>query len=275
MIDEIDVPTKLSELENDTGFATSAYVSQAVSGKQDLITPSTKLDYALLSGTPTIPLSTSQLVNNTGFITVSDVPVKDVKINNVSIVSNKVANIPKASTSSLGVISTNPAGGANANESGELYIVRATPEDITARTSPYKPLTPSTLNHSVIAALTDASHITLTSAQQSTAQSVLGIDAALSGKQNVITQEAKLDYGFVSGAPAIPLSTSQLTNDSGFQTQAQVEAVVSGKLDKSAYVAPYKLPMSTGGSHWLSDDIVTWTDTDIIANERKVIVTNS
>lgn len=79
-IDAIVVPTKVSELDNDSGFATSGYVDGQVSGKadqstltahtsdteihttalekaawdakQNAITNDAKLDYALLSGTP-------------------------------------------------------------------------------------------------------------------------------------------------------------------------------------------------------------------------------
>lgn len=64
------------------GYATEAYVDAAVSGKVDeselenyqkLITDEAKLDYSLVSGAPTIPLSTSQLTNDSDFITSSDV----------------------------------------------------------------------------------------------------------------------------------------------------------------------------------------------------------
>lgn len=49
------IPTKTSDLINDSNFATSSYVNSQLSTKQDLITNSKKLAYSLLSGTPTIP----------------------------------------------------------------------------------------------------------------------------------------------------------------------------------------------------------------------------
>lgn len=52
-------------------FATKDYVDAAVSGKQDLITSSNKLSYTLISGNPTIPTKTSDLVNDSGFATSS------------------------------------------------------------------------------------------------------------------------------------------------------------------------------------------------------------
>lgn len=48
----ISVPTKVSELQNDSGYLTQ---HQDISGKQDKITSSNKLAYSLISGTPTIP----------------------------------------------------------------------------------------------------------------------------------------------------------------------------------------------------------------------------
>lgn len=59
------VPTSTSQLTNDSGFTTTAYVDNAVSGKQDKITSSNKLDYSLLSGTPTIPTVNDSIITFT------------------------------------------------------------------------------------------------------------------------------------------------------------------------------------------------------------------
>jgi hypothetical protein len=127
--------TKLSSAINSTSTslaATPSAVKQAydlANGKQDEITSSNKLDYSLISNTPTIPENTSDLTNDSGFITssyhdstkqdslVSGTNIKtinnqsllgsgninissggggtatDVQINGSSIVSNDVANI--------------------------------------------------------------------------------------------------------------------------------------------------------------------------------------
>lgn len=103
-------------------------------------------------------------------------------------------------------------------------------------------------------------------------------------KQDAITANDKLDYSLLSGTPTIPLSTSQLTNDSGFITDSAitgfitssyVDNAISGKLDKSDYVSPYRLPYSAGPNSWLEEDIgvtLQWSDQDIIPNDRKIIV---
>lgn len=62
------IPTKTSDLNNDSGFVTSTDVETAISGKQDIIDAENKLDYSLVSGAPTVPTSTSQLTNDSGFV---------------------------------------------------------------------------------------------------------------------------------------------------------------------------------------------------------------
>ena len=62
------IPTKTSDLTNDSEFVTLTDVEDAISGKQDIIDAENKLDYGLVSGTPTVPTSTSQLTNDSGFV---------------------------------------------------------------------------------------------------------------------------------------------------------------------------------------------------------------
>ena len=78
------IPTRTSELENDMNFQTGNDVQSAISGKADKsalndyqkkITSTAKLDYALLSGTPTIPTEVSQLTNDMGYQTAGDVAI--------------------------------------------------------------------------------------------------------------------------------------------------------------------------------------------------------
>ena len=56
------------------------------------------------------------------------------------------------------------------------------------------------------------------------------IDALLSSKQDVIDSDNKLDYSLISGTPSIPLSTSELINNSDFQTSADVENALESKI---------------------------------------------
>jgi hypothetical protein len=64
---DITVPTKVSELSNDSGFITGVSWDK-VTNKPTLATVATSGSYTDLSNTPTIPTKVSQLENDTGFI---------------------------------------------------------------------------------------------------------------------------------------------------------------------------------------------------------------
>lgn len=64
------------------------------------------------------------------------------------------------------------------------------------------------------------------------------VNGVVNDLQPLITEDAKLGYDLVSGAPAIPTSTSQLTNDSGFITTTSLSSkqdliTAEAKLDYS------------------------------------------
>lgn len=107
-----DIPTKTSQLTNNSGFitandvpvksvdgSTGAVVTNAVKTTSQSLTNEQKAqartnigagtssfdgDYESLSNKPTIPTQTSQLENNSGFITSADVPTKTSQLNNDS-----------------------------------------------------------------------------------------------------------------------------------------------------------------------------------------------
>ena len=94
------VPTKTSDLTNDSGFLTSVAWGD-VTGKPSFATVATSGSYADLSNKPTIPTKTSDLTNDSGFITSAAIP------SNVSAFSNDagyISSIPTASASTLGGI---------------------------------------------------------------------------------------------------------------------------------------------------------------------------
>lgn len=119
-----DIPTQTSQLTNNSGFITAndvpvksvdgqigAVVTNAVKTTSQSLTDTQKTqartnigagtssfdgNYESLSNKPTIPTQTSQLENNSGFITASDVPVKSVnsKTGNVVLTADDVGALP-------------------------------------------------------------------------------------------------------------------------------------------------------------------------------------
>ena len=267
------IPTKTSDLNNDSDFQDAVQVQTAidaaVSGKQDLITVDNKLDYGLISGapeTPTvewgaisgtlsaqtdlqdalnakanatdIPLSTSQLTNDSGFITNADLNGYATE----TYVDNAVSGLATEADLTTHTSDT------------DIHVTASEKEDWNGK------LGPGDLPADIA--------------------TETWVNEQLSAKQDAITNDNKLDYSLISGTPSIPLSTSELVNDSDFATSGyvntQVTAATSGKLDKADYVAPYKLPyvgVEQGEDWWQEEGFENpWTDMDIIPNNKKIKV---
>jgi hypothetical protein len=228
-----------------SGFVDKTYVDEqdeALSGaidglsssKQDVIDEEHKLDYDLLSGTPTIPTKVSELDNDSGYQTSSDV---------------QTAISGKADKSEL-----------------EAYQLKITSE--------------AKLGYGLLSGTPSIPTKTSDLQNDSDFATSAYVDASVSGKadkseledyQKLITSTSKLDYALLSGTPTIPLSTSQLTNDSNFATSAYVQQETSGKLDKADYIEAYNLPTNAGAAaSWLGATSADWTDTSIIANDKKI-----
>ena len=85
-----------------------------------------------------MPTKTSQLTNDSGYITLNDIPdvdiegvVTDVQANGTSIVTDGVANIPYASTSNWGIVKVVSNYGINTNSNGQLHIINPSDAQIT------------------------------------------------------------------------------------------------------------------------------------------------
>lgn len=76
-----DVPTKTSELTNDSGFITESDIPTIPTKTSQLTNDS---GFITSSDIPTIPTKTSQLTNDSGFITASDIPTKTSELTNDS-----------------------------------------------------------------------------------------------------------------------------------------------------------------------------------------------
>lgn len=93
----VTVPTKTSDLTNDSGYVTNAVTS--VNGQTGAVNLS-------------IPTKTSDLTNDSGFIT-SFNGVEDVTVDGTSVVTNKVAEIPLAKYNQYGLVKSQKVTEAN------------------------------------------------------------------------------------------------------------------------------------------------------------------
>ena len=98
-----ELPTKTSELENDSGYITSSDIPSipvtTVNGKTGAVVLNAT-DVRALPNTTVIPTTTSQLTNNSGYITSAGAPVQSVngKIGTVSLTANDVGALPDTTT---------------------------------------------------------------------------------------------------------------------------------------------------------------------------------
>lgn len=104
----ISIPTKTSDLTNDSGYITQADIPSVPEKISDLQNDS---GFITAQDIPTIPDSTSDLINDSGFITISDVPTDADTVNghtvNTDVPSNAVftdTTYVEATTTSSGLM---------------------------------------------------------------------------------------------------------------------------------------------------------------------------
>ena len=112
----IDVPTKTSDLTNDSNFATTSDIPTKTS---DLTNDSN------FAATSDIPTKTSQLTNDSGFITSSDIPTIPTK---TSQLENDSGYITQAESKTITNASTN----VSITGSAKPYLFTVTDSDITS-----------------------------------------------------------------------------------------------------------------------------------------------
>lgn len=166
------IPSKVSELDNDVGYVTAEAIPSKVSELDN------DAGYITMSAIPAIPSKTSDLDNDSGFITASQIPA----------IPSKVSELD--------------------NDSGFITL-EAIPSNISAFNNDVGYLSAVTWND-------------------------------VSGKPNIPSNTSDLvnDSGFITAndIPAIPSKTSELQNDSGFITVSAIPSNVGAFTNDVGYV---------------------------------------
>lgn len=158
-----DIPTLVSELQNDSNFATQTQVMQAIAS-----IPQFKL--SIVSELPsTGEKMTLYLVAKEG--SENDVYNEYIWIEQTSSfeflgttavdLTGYVKNTDIATTTKLGLVFANGVAGIRVNVAGNISTVKATDNEITNRSSDYKPIVPTNLNfavNSVLPTMTQAEY---------------------------------------------------------------------------------------------------------------------
>lgn len=203
-----ELPTKVSELSNDSGYLTSYTETDPTVpqwAKANTKPSYTATEVGALPSDTHIPSTTAELTNDAGFITANDVadaPVQDVQVNGTSILSNGVANVPVADTT-LGVVRVSDDDyGIGFYGAGRLVTKSAISAQIKSAGNEYKPITPKRQHESTFyglakAAGADMKNIANTTVgtypdtQKEAIQSMLGISQMLAPENpNLIASQA-------------------------------------------------------------------------------------
>lgn len=101
--------------------------------------------------------------------------IQDVKVNGTSVVTDRVAEIPRADKGVYGYTTASGSYGTQIlNHTGEIRTVKATNAQIDTRTHDYNQIVPTNLDYAVKAALTDGKGTAYTDAQKQSARERIG-----------------------------------------------------------------------------------------------------
>ena len=201
----IAVPTKTSDLSNDSGYITNEALDDYAT-KAELPTKVSQLENdskfineSALDGyakTADIPTKTSQLNNDSGYITANDVPVKSVDGATGDVVTNAVKTTAQTLTDAQKQQARTNIGAGTSSFDGD-YSSLANKPTIPTKTSELD---------------NDSGFIT---------ENNIPVKS-VNGKTGDVTLDAKA-VGALPDSTVIPSKTSELDNDSGFITNAALD----------------------------------------------------
>lgn len=198
------IPTKTSDLTNDSGFLTSAPVS-SVNGKTGAVV----LNASDVNALPNTTTYVSTVDGSSGAVTTNAVKTTEQSLSDAQKTQAR-ANIGAGTSSfsgNYGDLSNKPTIPSKTsdltNDSGFINASGAPVQSVDGDTG--------TVTTNAVKVVTQ----TLTEVQKGIARTNIGAG----------TSSFSGDYGDLSNKPTIPTKTSDLTNDSGFLTDAPVDSV--------------------------------------------------
>ena len=192
------VPTRTSQLVNDSGYITESVVDSKISDAKlnsgsnvDLSNYATKSDLANKANKSDIPTKVSQLENDKGYITNAALPTVPTKVSELANDKGYITSVPSE------------------------YI---TDSEVTAKNYASKDYVTSAINNAQLGGGSDGSNIDL---------SIYATKDDLNNKANK------------SDIPTVPTKVSAFTNDAGYVTESVVDSKISnaqlGNVDLSDY----------------------------------------
>ena len=146
--------------------------------------------------------------------------VQDVQINGTSILSNGVANVPKATNNSLGVVLAYTSQGLNIGSTGVMRTYPATDDDVKAGIHEYRPIIPKNQHQAAFYGLAKAAGDT-TQASSSNAvgtytanarkaiQNMFGVEGRMRYLKGITVTEETTSVGFDTDKDGLPFACDE------------------------------------------------------------------
>ena len=231
LLDKPVIPTKTSELENDSGFLTEHQPLKTINNESIVGTGNIEIegfsgDYNDLTNKPAIPTKTSELTNDSGFLTEQTLKTINgesiVGEGNIEIGGGSGRNVWYGSQAQFDALSE-----SELDENTDYYISGLIAWDDVAH--PYIPTKVGDLQN-------DKEYTPLNQVRNEITNSIKVYDKRVQyvseEEYNAMEQAGSLHDGttyFIEGEYVIPTKTSELENDSGFLTEHQPLKTVNGE----------------------------------------------
>lgn len=256
---DIHIPTDISELDNDSNYATQSYVDDGLATKQDTLpiaeVTSADIGKALMPKTVADGEVTSWEFGEAG-------KVDDVQINGNSILNNKIANIPVADNDNLGVVGILKDGGLLKNSIGRVYVQTATNSEIKAGSGNYT-VTPSSQSASTFYGLAKAAGDTTqsvavnqvgdyTANAKSAIRNMLDVPATGDTINNVLVGGTSVKSGRTAAVPIANTNTLGVVkaqSDFGIRVDSGSLKTVKATSEKIKAGSDSYLPVVSGNQH--------------------------
>ena len=232
LTDKPTIPTKTSELTNDSGFLTEYQPLKTINNESIIGTGNIEIegfsgDYNDLTNKPSIPTKTSELTNDSGFLTEHQ-PLKTINgeslvgTGNIEIGGGSGRNVWYGSQAQFDAIPE-----SELDQETDYYISGLIAWDDVAH--PAIPTKTSDLNN-------DTQFQTLNQVKSEIVSSIKVYDKRVQyvtqSEYDTMEQAGSLRDGttyFIEGEYVIPTKTSELENDSGFLTEHQPLKTINGE----------------------------------------------
>ena len=257
----IEVPTKTSDLTNDSNFATTSDIPTKTS---DLTNDSN------FATTSDIPTKTSDLTNDSNFAATSDIPTKTSQLTNDSgfITANDIPIVSEASPQEASALKNGnlPTSGWSIFDKGWKQTYTISDTSITA-------------NSDILMELTDEGGVKANAIANGSITVIRDtvptqpIPYTYKVKQTNASGQFTVLNHFVPDVPTVPTKTSELTNDSNFATTADIPTKTSDLQNDSGFITQAESKTITNASTNVSITgsakpyLFTVTDSDITSDK--------